>query len=92
MSENQSTSDKPVSPADAAAALEGTPTNGAQQQPQEPQGPDLTVSDLNALKSIIDVASQRGAFKPNEMMTVGQVYNKLEAFLNAVTAQQGNGQ
>jgi hypothetical protein len=52
------------------------------------QGPDLTVQDLQSLKAIIDVASQRGAFKPNEMMTVGQVYNKLEEFLAAVAAQQ----
>lgn len=49
---------------------------------------ELTVQDLQSLKAIIDVASQRGTFKPNEMMTVGQVYTKLEAFLTAV-AQQG---
>lgn len=54
----------------------------------EPQGTELTINDLGAIKSIIDVASQRGAFKPNEMTTVGQVYTKLEAFLNAVQAQQ----
>ena len=48
---------------------------------------ELTVQDLRALKQIIDVASQRGSFKPNEMMTVGQTYNKLEAFLNAVESQ-----
>jgi len=54
----------------------------------ESQAPDLTVQDLQSLKSIIDVASQRGAFKPNEMMTVGQTYSKLEAFLGAVAAQQ----
>lgn len=54
----------------------------------ESQGPDLTVQDLQAIKSIIDVASQRGAFKPNEMMTVGQTYNKLEAFLGAVAQNQ----
>lgn len=54
----------------------------------EAQGPDLTVQDLQALKNIIDVASQRGAFKPNEMMTVGQTYAKLEQFLAAVAAQQ----
>ena len=54
----------------------------------EAQGPDLTVQDLQALKSIIDVASQRGAFKPNEMMTVGQTYSKLETFLAAVANQQ----
>lgn len=53
---------------------------------------ELTVQDLQALKTIIDVASQRGAFKPNEMTTVGQVYTKLETFLNAVAAQQTKGE
>ena len=54
----------------------------------ESNSPDLTVNDLQALKSIIDVASQRGAFKPNEMVTVGQTYNKLEQFLGAVAVTQ----
>jgi len=52
-------------------------------------GAELTVQDLSAIKQIIDVASQRGAFKPNEMMTVGQTYTKLETFLAAVSNQQG---
>lgn len=63
----------------------------AQEQPQtqeQAQNPELTVQDLNALKAIIDVASSRGAFKPNEMTTVGQTYSKLEQFLLAVGAQQ----
>ena len=54
----------------------------------EAPAPDLTIQDLQSLKSIIDVASQRGAFKPNEMMTVGQTYSKLETFLAAVAQQQ----
>lgn len=49
---------------------------------------ELTVQDLEGLKIVIDVASSRGAFKPAEMMTVGQVYNKLTAFLSAVAKQQ----
>jgi len=49
---------------------------------------DLTVQDLNTIKAIIDVASQRGAFKAGEMQAVGTTYNKLEAFLNAIQAQQ----
>jgi len=49
---------------------------------------DLTVQDLSALKTIIDVASQRGAFKPNEMTVVGQTYTKLENFLAAIAASQ----
>jgi hypothetical protein len=60
-------------------------------QPQAEKGPELSVQDLSAIKSIIDVASQRGAFKPGEMVTVGQTYNKLEAFLAAVTAEQEKG-
>lgn len=55
---------------------------------EAPQATELTINDLGAIKSIIDVASQRGAFKPNEMVTIGQVYNKLESFLAAVQAQQ----
>jgi len=49
---------------------------------------ELTVQDLGNIKQIIDVASQRGAFKPNEMTIVGTTYTKLESFLNAVAAQQ----
>lgn len=56
----------------------------AQAAPQGEAGPaELTLNDLNAMKSIIDVASQRGSFKPSEMVIVGQTYNKLTAFLNA---------
>jgi hypothetical protein len=49
---------------------------------------DLTINDLNAMKMIIDVASSRGAFKPNEMMMVGQTYNKLSVFLETVAKTQ----
>jgi hypothetical protein len=66
-----------------------TAQTAAPQQPQEDASPELTIQDLTSLKSIIDVASQRGAFKPNEMVTVGQTYSKLEAFLTAIAAQQG---
>lgn len=55
----------------------------------QPAVAELSVQDLQALKAIIDVASQRGSFKPNEMMTVGQVYTKLETFLESVAQQQG---
>ena len=67
------------------AQVEETTTAEA---PQE-SAAELTVQDLNAIKQIIDVASQRGAFRPNEMMTIGQTYTKLESFLAAVSAQQG---
>jgi len=59
---------------------------------QTEQAPELTVTDLSAIKQIIDVASSRGAFKPNEMAVIGTTYNKLELFLNAVASQQGQAQ
>jgi hypothetical protein len=53
----------------------------------EQTGTELTINDLNAMKVIIDIASSRGAFKPNEMVAVGQTYSKLEAFLTEVAKQ-----
>ena len=54
----------------------------------EKESYDLNVNDLNTLKNIIDIASTRGAFRPNEMVVVGQTYNKLTAFLEQVAKQQ----
>ena len=58
-------------------------------QATEEQAPvnDLNLQDLSAMKAIIDIASSRGAFKPNEMVAVGQTYNKLTAFLDQVAKQ-----
>jgi hypothetical protein len=63
-------------------------TDEQKPQEQEAQAEGLSVQDLNALRTIIDVASQRGAFKPNEMAQVGSTYNKLDAFLNEIARQQ----
>jgi len=62
-----------------------TPEQGAGEQAK---APDLNISDLNAVKSIIDIATQRGAFKANELEAVGKTYNKLTLFLEHVTKQQ----
>lgn len=71
--------------------IEDTVETSSNTQAEE-QSPELTVQDLGAIKQIIDVASQRGAFKPNEMVVVGTTYSKLELFLNAVASQQGQQQ
>ena len=60
--------------------------NGAAPSAEEPV--ELTVNDLAALKQIIDVATARGAFRPQEMVPVGTTYGKLEKFLAVVAAQQ----
>lgn len=56
----------------------------AQAQPQGQPVNDLSIGDLKNLAIIIDVASSRGAFRANEMATVGVVYNKLQSFLARV--------
>ena len=47
----------------------------------------ITVADLNLLKNIIELASTRGAFQASEMKQVGEVYEKLVLFLEAVVSQ-----
>jgi len=56
------------------------------QNPAPPATPELTLNDLAALRSILEVASQRGAFKANEFEAVGKTFNKLNTFLEAVAA------
>ena len=48
---------------------------------------EITIADLNLLKDIVDLASTRGAFRAAEMKEMGEVYNKLTSFLDAVVAQ-----
>ena len=47
----------------------------------------LSITDLAVLKNVVDVACSRGAFKAAEMKQVGEIYDKLTAFLNAVVSQ-----
>jgi hypothetical protein len=48
------------------------------------QQPDLNISDLVALKNIIEVATTRGAFKAAELEAVGKTFNKLSGFLDSI--------
>ena len=60
---------------------------------QQAAAPELTITDLGNLRAIIDVASQRGAFRAAEFAAVGATFNKLNDFLNAVApAQPAEGQ
>jgi hypothetical protein len=65
-----------------------TQEEAAQAAPEQAQGPDLNLTDLAALRSIIDVASQRGAFKAGELEAVGKLYNKLNSFIENVTKKE----
>lgn len=72
-----------VKPADVAAAPAAEAANGA-----PAPGTDLNISDLVALKSIIEIASQRGAFKANELEAVGKTFNRLNNFLESVSKKE----
>ena len=45
----------------------------------------LTIADLGSIKSLLDTACARGTFKGGEMRVVGDIYDKLSAFLEAAT-------
>jgi hypothetical protein len=45
--------------------------------------PELNLNDLAAMRSLIDVVTQRGVFKANELSAVGVLYDKINAFLEA---------
>lgn len=48
---------------------------------------NININDLVALRNIINLAAERGAFKAEEMLEVGTVYTKLSGFLETVIAQ-----
>ena len=50
---------------------------------------DLNIQDLIGLKSVVDVATQRGAFKAAELEAVGKLYNRLSGFIDSVSKQKG---
>lgn len=49
---------------------------------------NLTLNDMVSLRNIIDAACSRGAFKANEMKAIGEVYEKLDRFINESQPQE----
>ena len=60
----------------------------AAEQASATPAPDLTITDLANLRSIVDVAVRRGVFAATEISAVGATFDKLNAFLNAVAPQK----
>ncbi len=48
-----------------------------------PEAPQLNINDLVSIVKIIDACSERGAFKGNEMASVGAVRERIAAFAEA---------
>lgn len=48
----------------------------------------LTIDDLKNVLRIINTATERSAFKANELSFVGQVYDKFSSFIRASLIEQ----
>ena len=48
----------------------------------------ISLQDLQVLANVVDLATQRGAFRGNELTQVGAVFDKLSGFLQQVAAAQ----
>jgi len=47
----------------------------------------ITIQDLVEIKDMIDLACSRGAYRGAEVRAVGEIYEKISAFLDAVIVQ-----
>lgn len=57
------------------------PENEAQPAPADV--PRFSLNDLKSLQEIVKVATERGAFRANELSAIGAVYDRLSGFLAA---------
>ena len=48
---------------------------------------NLNINDLATMANVIDLATQRGAFRANELKAVGELYEKINAFVKAAQEQ-----
>ena len=78
MAEKQISNEEAVS--EEQVAVDGAPEG------QVPES--IGLQDLQLLAQIVDLASQRGAFRGNELTQVGTVFDKLNSFLGYVAEQQ----
>jgi hypothetical protein len=47
------------------------------------EAPTLTLTDIANVVQVISLATQRGAWRPNELSSVGSLYDKLVVFLES---------
>lgn len=61
---------------------------------QEQPNPDqtITLTEIQNILTVVDLASSRGAFRGPELEQIGQLYNKFRRFVESATqAPQANG-
>jgi hypothetical protein len=55
---------------------------------EEAKTPDVNLGDFKSVLQIIDVASQRGAFRGEELSSVGAVRDRIAAFVGFHTPKE----
>lgn len=63
-------------------------TTAVSEEVAAPAGPSISLPDIAFALRIIDTAAERGAFRGNELTPVGQVRDRIAAFLEAVTPKE----
>ena len=60
-----------------------------QTAPEAAEAPEsISLTDLQLLLQIVDLASSRGAFRGAELTQAGAIFDKLNAFLSFIAEQQ----
>ena len=58
-----------------------------EETPNTPQPTGVTINDIATLLQIVEVCAQRGAFRAEELSSVGVIYDKFKSFLNNALPQ-----
>ena len=81
--------------ANSEDAAQTAPTTAAPAAPAaapEADATQLTMADIQGFVSVIDIASQRGAFRGEEMSQVGGLRDRVAKFVEATQKAQAENQ
>lgn len=60
--------------------------NNQSAESEEPAKPSLNLADLVNVIQVLNTCSQRGAFRADELSSIGGLYDRLYAFLDSTGA------
>ena len=67
---------------DSSVSSEVNEVNNTEAQEKLAQTVDVTMGDIQIMVNIIDVATQRGAFRAPELKGVGEFYEKMSQIIS----------
>ena len=62
------------------------------EEQSEDKKPNLTLQDIAAMVQVIQVDTERSTWKPEELSTVGILYDRMMSFLSAAGVNPNSGQ